>query len=69
MHRCKWVTEMRKFEVYQVGKLPPLTVIECDGWYIIEDCGVPLLTFKKGKVVSAQFNLNNVAGLKEMEGE
>lgn len=62
---------MKKLEIYQVGKLPPLTVVECDYVEIIETCKVPKLNLYKRlqadeyKII-ATFFLNNIAGFKEV---
>ena len=52
-----------KIEIYQVGKVPPLTVIECDRWVIdYHDIG-DLTLFRNGLPI-AIFLLNNIAGFK-----
>ena len=52
-----------KLEIYQIGKVPPLTAIECDDWS--DDCREPadLRLFKNGDLI-AVFLLNNIAGFK-----
>lgn len=58
-----------KVEIYQTGKLPPLTIIECNSWeYYYDDCCRPsvLKVFKGGQTI-AVFNFNNIAGLKEVK--
>lgn len=63
-----------KLEIYQVGKVPPLTVVECDEWATDYDF-VPRLkcySFKSNELCGnkkrliAVFILNNVAGFKEV---
>ena len=54
-----------KIEIYQIGKVPPLTVVECDKWYInYEEVGD--LTLLKDNEPIALFLLNNIAGFKEI---
>ena len=64
-----------KLEIYQVGKVPPLTVVECDGWTLTnEQNHCWLKCFKKTPDVLgphkteeiAIFNFNNIAGFKEV---
>lgn len=64
---------MNKYEVYQVGKLPPLTIVEADDWTLTlisdkENHGERLL-FSIGDTNVAVFNWNNIAGFKELESE
>lgn len=57
---------MNKYEIYQVGKLPPLTVVEAD-YYRIEDEFIMFYRENKEKnifKVVASFVLNNIAGVK-----
>ena len=52
-----------KLEIYQIGKVPPLTVVECDNWYLnYEEVGD--LTLIKDNEPIALFLLNNIAGFK-----
>ena len=68
---------MSKFEIYQTGKLPPLTVVEAERFdfsYNQETntgkCHNKLLKFCNGDYIVAMFNWNNIAGFKEIkEGE
>lgn len=61
---------MNKYEVYQTGKLPPLTVIEAERWGIDTFCKDHLvLYFHNGDEKVAMFNWNNVAGFRELESE
>lgn len=57
-----------KLEIYQIGKVPPLTVIECDNWYI-NFRGVGDLTLLKNNKPIALFLLNNIAGFKVINEE
>ena len=53
-------------EIYQLGKLPPLTVVECDDW--VEEYGdTPRLLCYNNKKIVAIFNLNNIAGFKTVD--
>lgn len=57
-----------KLEIYQIGKVPPLTVIECDDWYLnYEDVG-DLSLIKDHKPI-ALFLLKNIAGFKVISEE
>lgn len=67
-----------KLEIYQVGKLPPLTVVECDDWKIEFDLVPRLKCFNveqsvlygKLEKTIAEFFLSNIAGFKKVgEGE
>lgn len=58
---------MNKYEVYQVGKLPPLTTVEADSFVI--DFDYNKLKFIKDNENIAFFNWNNIAGLKKVEGD
>ena len=52
-----------KIEIYQIDKVPPLTVVECDDWYLnYEDPG-ELVLLKDDKPI-AFFFLKNIAGFK-----
>jgi hypothetical protein len=64
-----------KLEIYQVGKVPPLTVVECDRWEMNGYCNpVTLELYKEFKndigerdeKVIATFFANNIAGFKEV---
>ena len=62
-----------KLEIYQVGKLPPLTVVECDNWILEYDNTPRLKCFNikeeiwgKEKNIVAVFVLSNIAGFKEV---
>lgn len=52
-----------KLEIYQVGKLPPLTVVECDRWEF-DYQGIGDLTLLRDMLPIAVFLLNNIAGFK-----
>lgn len=54
-----------KLEIYQIGKLPPLTVIECDRWEIDSRLPQTLYLYKGNKII-ASFFTNNIAGFKEV---
>lgn len=57
-----------KIEIYQIGKVPPLTVVECDDWYLnYEEVGD--LTLLKGIKPITLFLLNNIAGFKVISEE
>lgn len=61
---------MPKYEIYQLGKLPPLTVIEAEEWNIdknglLKFCGKSDNPALFGKAI-AVFNFNNIAGFKEI---
>ena len=56
-----------KLEIYQTGKLPPLTVVECDAWEVKDD--MPRLILYKSRKIVAIFFVNNIAGFKEIESE
>lgn len=64
-----------KLEIYQVGKLPPLTVVECDRWEMDYHDPVTLELYKlfKNEVgeqdekVIATFFCTNIAGFKEVQ--
>ena len=58
-----------KLEIYQVGKVPPLTIVECDCWETNYDNGTPRLKVYKNKSITAIFFFNNIAGFKEVDGE
>jgi hypothetical protein len=51
-----------KYEVYQVGKLPPLTIIKANGFEI--DYKANDVCFIKDNETIAIFNWNNIAGVK-----
>lgn len=59
---------MNKYEIYQVGKLPPLTVVEADH-YCIEN---EFINFYVNDDYNRRFNciacfvLRNIAGFKEV---
>ena len=58
-----------KIEIYQVGKVPPLTIVECDHWEVDYTNGTPRLKVKKNNNLVAIFFCNNIAGFKEVDGE
>lgn len=59
---------MNKYEIYRVGKLPPLTVVEADH-YCIEN---EFISFYVNDAYNRQFNciacfvLKNIAGFKKV---
>ena len=55
-----------KLEIYQVGKVPPLTIVECDEWEVVFDFGTPRLKVKKNRNLVGMFFVNNIAGFKEV---
>lgn len=55
-------------EIYQVGKLPPLTVVECDQW-VFDYEKAPRIKCYKGNSIIAMFFADNIAGIKEKAGE
>lgn len=62
---------MSKYEIYQLGKLPPLTIVEAEEWTIDEN-GLLKFCYKSehpmlfGNPV-AVFNFNKIAGFKEIK--
>jgi hypothetical protein len=61
---------MRKLEIYQVSKVPPLTVVECDKWELDFSNVARLkclkeIAYNRYEIV-AEFLLNNIAGFKEV---
>ena len=57
-----------KVEIYQIGKVPPLTVVECDKW-IIDYHNIGDLTLLRDKLPIAVFLLSNIAGFKVINEE
>lgn len=57
---------MPKYEIYQVGKLPPLTVVEADSYQCDQD-DVLVFYNKTLNEEVAIFNWNNIAGFKEIK--
>ena len=57
---------MSKYEIYQVGKLPPLTIVESDNFRI--DVVTSVITFYNDEAEGpvATFNWNNIAGFKQI---
>ena len=53
-----------KLEIYQVGKLPPLTVVECECWHLTGLDNDRLECSNNGDIV-AMFFTNNIAGFKK----
>ena len=61
---------MRKFEIYQIGKVPPLTIVECKYYKVFDGDAVPTVRFYgDNDFAVALFFLNNIAGFKEMVGK
>jgi hypothetical protein len=56
-----------KYEVYQVGKLPPLTIIKANNFKV--DFKTSDVCFIKDNETIAIFNWNNIAGVKVLEIE
>ena len=56
---------MTKYEIYQKGKIPPLAIIEADGWQI--DYDKRRLALIKDNDYVAVFNFDNIAGLRKVE--
>lgn len=56
---------MPKYEIYQLGKLPPLTVVEADN-YMLNEYDVLNFSNSVGDIV-ATFNWHNIAGIKKIE--
>ena len=52
-----------KIEIYQIGKVPPLTVVECDGWHIDHEGFGEVVLLKDDEPI-AFFFLKNIAGFK-----
>ena len=59
---------MLKIEIYSIGKVQPLTVVECDKWELSFE-KMPRLKCLKNEVICGEFFLNNIAGFKELEGD
>lgn len=55
--------KMPKYEIYQMGKLPPLTVVEAEK-AVFENCQLYFVNYNRK--VKARFNWNNIAGFKEV---
>lgn len=59
---------MYKFEIYQTGKLPPLTIVEAECYEVNYD--LKRIKFTVADEIVAIFNWNNIAGFKIVtEGE
>lgn len=56
---------MSKYEIYQMGKLPPLTVIKADDFEV--DYDKHRLKFVKDHCIIAIFNFDNIAGFRNVE--
>ena len=56
-------------EIYQTGKLPPLTVVECNSVVYNLEGRVPYLKCLKKDEIVAMFFVNNIAGIKEIESD
>ena len=60
----------KKLEIYQVGKVSSLTVVECDKWELDYNYGGKLKCYKKDGYgdlhLIAVFFVNNIAGFKEV---
>ena len=57
-----------KLEIYQIGKVPPLTVVECEAWDTRIFGDVPCLRcFDEKGTCCATFFCNNIAGFKEIK--
>lgn len=54
-----------KLEVYQVGKVPPLTIVECDHWEAHYDYNTPRVICFEGKKLSQCFLLITLQDLKK----
>lgn len=57
---------MPLYEIYQAGKVQPLTTVTADEYVIIEDAHTHRVVFKKERKNIAQFILNNISGFKEI---
>jgi hypothetical protein len=56
---------MSKYEIYQTGKLEPLTIVEADKY---TTCFNPNIAyFMKNFEEVACFNLDNISGIKKVE--
>lgn len=61
---------MRKFEIYQIGKVSPLTNVECKYYKVYDEDTIPNVRFySNNNFTVALFFLNNIAGFKEMVGD
>ena len=60
-----------KLEIYQICKVLPISIVECDEWEVTYQDGYPaiLKVFKvdERKSIIAIFNFNNIAGFKEIK--
>ncbi len=56
-----------KLEIYQIGKVPPLTVVECDSWELAFSYDTPRLRCWDSTGTIGMFFLNNIAGFKEIK--
>ena len=54
-----------KLEIYQLGKVAPLTIVECDYWETYNLDVPKLICYIQGRTI-AEFYLNNIAGFKEV---
>ena len=61
---------MAKYEIFQLGKLSPLTVIEAESWRLTaDDSGKRVVFHTSDKSIVAMFNWNNIAGFREVTDE
>lgn len=58
---------MNKYEVYQIGKVPPLAVVEADDFDV--DYDLKKICFRKGMENIAIFNWNNISGFRKVKDE
>ena len=56
-----------KLEIYQIGKTPPLTVVECSEWKMDYSYNNPRLKCIDSSGIVAMFFLDNIAGFKEIK--
>lgn len=61
---------MKKYEIYQTGETPLLTIVEADDFVLRGDGINRLVFYDNDENYIAMFNFDNIAGFKEVsEGE
>ena len=58
---------MPLYEIYQAGKVQPLTTVEAETYKIYNDSINNRVVFTKANKNIAQFNFNNISGFKQIE--
>ena len=60
---------MKKYEIYQTGEMPLLTIVEADDFVLRGGDGINRLVFyNDDEDYVAMFNFDNIAGFKEVSG-